>query len=161
MKRIYLLLGAMLIATSMVALALVGPAGAKSKSKKYTAIVASNSTAITASGDATTKRGAIKKAWRQCDSTASNEYPSFYTGDCNWGVWVKNGWAAIAWEGTLEGPPFSTTPSGGWGWGDTRSEAKDNALNACQSSARESCTVDRSDRSRKYNPFVHATGGGI
>jgi len=159
MKRIYLLLGAMLIATSMVALALVGPAGAKSK--VYTAIVASNSTAITASGDATTKQGAINKAWRQCDSTASNEYPSSYTGDCNWGVWVKNDWAAFAWESTLEGPPFSSTPTGAWGWGDTRSEARYNAQSECQATAGEGCTVDRVERSRYYNPGVYARGGPL
>jgi len=143
----------------MVALVLGDVAGAKSKN--YTAIALSTSTAITASGDATSKRGAFNKAWRQCDSTAFNEYPDIYNGDCGVVVWVKNGWVAAAFESTLEGPPFDSAspPSYGSGWGPTKADAKFYAIDQCKQDARETCTVDRTDRTRYFNPSLPTRGG--
>jgi len=158
MRRLSITLAAVLTAASIIALVMGGVAGAKSKN--YTALALSTSTAITATGDATTKSGALNKAYRQCDSTAYNDYPDIYTGDCGVVVWVKNGWVAAAFESTLEGPPFdpASPPSYGSGWGQTKADAKFWALDQCESEAGEGCTVDRTDRTRYYNPSVDAIG---
>jgi len=147
--------GAALIAASVFALVMVGAAGASSNN--YTAIALSTSVALTSSGNADSANGAKKKALRNCASAASQEAPNYYEGDCEIGLWVKNGWAAVAFEGTLEGPPYS--PSWAPGYGHTRSDARYGASQACASGAHEPCVVDRTERTPYFNPSLPTTAG--
>jgi len=155
MRRLSVLVGAALIAASMGALVMVGAAGASSKN--YTAIALSRSTVLTTSADAVSKNQAANKAWSKCDSAAYQDRPDLYNGDCEIAVWVKNGWAAVAFEGTLEGPPYS--PSWAPGYGHTRSDARYGASQACASGAHEPCVVDRTERTPYFNPSLPTTAG--
>jgi hypothetical protein len=156
MRRLLVLVAAGLIAATLIALVSAG--GASARSKNYTAIALSHSTVTTSSGAAFSLNGAENKAWRQCDSVASQGYPDLYEGDCEIAVWVKNGWAAVAFEGTVEGPPFA--PSWGAGYGPTRPSARSYALQNCEQGAHEPCAVDRTERTPSFNPTLPTSGGG-
>jgi hypothetical protein len=155
MRRLSVLVGAALIAASMGALVMVGAAGASSKN--YTAIALSRSTVLTTSADAVSKNQAANKAWSKCDSAASQDRPDLYNGDCEIALWVKNGWAAVAFEGTIEGPPYN--PSWGAGYGHTRSEAQAAAKAGCEPGAQEPCTVDRTERTPYFDPSLPTSAG--
>jgi hypothetical protein len=148
MRRLYILLGAALIAATVVALFGAGGAGAQTKAKKYSALAYSESTVSTTVGNAKTKNGALNKALQHCESVASG-YPSLYNGDCQSANWVKNGWLSIARESSLEGPPYS--PTFGWGAGVTREEAKSNADYSCRQGAGEPCVFELTDRTKYFN----------
>jgi hypothetical protein len=143
MKRLSVLGAAALIAATVIVLLSAGGASA-ARAKNYTAIAVSPSTVITTSGDAASQNGAMNKAWRKCDSAASQD--AFYEGDCEVAVWVKNGWAAVAHERSLEGPPFASAPTWGSGWGATRNDAIYGARQDCEPRAGEPCDIERIER---------------
>jgi hypothetical protein len=145
------------MAATLIALVGSAASGKSDQPKKYTAISLSTSAVLTSSGDATSKQGAKNKAWRHCDDAASQDSPNIYEGDCEIGLWVKNGWAAVAFESTLEGPPYQ--PSWGVGYGKSRSEARYWAVYYCEQGANESCTIDRTERTRYFNPSLPTRAG--
>jgi hypothetical protein len=98
---------------------------------------------------------AQKKAYKHCQSVASGD-PN-YRGDCQEAGWVKNGWIAVAYEATLEGPPYN--PSFGRGYGATRGDALSAAAYYCQQAAAEPCVRERLERTRCYNPAMPTSGG--
>ena len=155
MRRLSVLVAAGLIAATLIALVSAG--GASARSKNYTAIALSRSTVLTTSADAVSKNQAANKAWSKCDSAAYQDRPDLYNGDCEIAVWVKNGWAAVAFEGTVEGPPFA--PSWGAGYGHTRSEAQAAAKAGCEPGAQEPCTVDRTERTPYFDPSLPTRAG--
>jgi hypothetical protein len=135
----------------------VSAGGATARSKNYTALAFSSSVVASSSGDATSKAGSQNKALGHCQNIASG-YPDLYRGDCQGAGWVKNGWIAVAREGTLEGPAYD--PKWSWGYGATREEANYWALEYCFQDAAEPCVVDRVERTRNFNPAKPTRGGG-
>jgi len=155
MRRLLVLVAAGLIAATLIALVSAG--GAAARAKNYTAIALSTSTVTTSSGDASSLNGAERRAFRQCESIAYQGYPDLYEGDCELVVWVKNGWAAVAFESSIEGPPHA--PSWGRGYGPTRPNARSVALQNCEAGAREPCDVYQLERTRSFNPSLPTSGG--
>jgi hypothetical protein len=155
MRRLLVLVAAGLIAATLIAL--VSGGGASARSKNYTAIALSTSTVTTASGDASSLNGAENKAWRRCDSIAYQGYPDLYENDCEIAIWVKNGWAAVAFERSIEGPPYA--PSWGSGYGRTRPSARSYAVQGCEQGAQEPCDVYQTERTLSFNPSLPTSGG--
>ena len=140
MRRLYLLLAAALIVLSLVALS-VGSAGAVTE--KYMAIATAPSVLGGSSSYGQTKAGAKSRAMTKCKrDNAKNPH---FRNDCTGAVWVRNGWASVAYEKRKEHPYKNL--AWGSGWGPTRSEANRQGRKVCRRYAKEKCTTQFYDRS--------------
>jgi len=155
MRRLYILLASALIAATLIALGGSPASGKSGHTKQYTALAFSPSAVISSVGDGSTLKSAEKKAGNQCLSVTYGD-PN-YRGDCQTSGWVQNGWIAVGYEGTLEGPPYN--PQWNWGYGRTRTEAINSAAYNCQQVAAEPCQRERLERTRYYNPAMPTYGG--
>jgi uncharacterized protein DUF4189 len=84
---------------------------------------------------------AIERASSECEREAT---------DCAPGVWVKNGYAS-----------FSVDVSGAWGtgWGKYASSAEAAAVAACEAGGGVACSVLQTKRTASYNPLSLTEGG--
>src|ERR671910_3248838 len=114
MGRLYILMAAVLVASTLLALTM-SSAGAKSgMTKRYGALVASPSLIGSWSGYGASKKGAKHDALLKCRQNG----PRFrgFAHDCRPAVWVYNGFVAVAYEKTKEKPYKNM--AGGPGWGE-------------------------------------------
>jgi hypothetical protein len=134
MRRLYILLAALLLASTLVAVTM-STAGAQSPAKRYAAIATDNGGSNHWVGYGATSRQATAKAWDQCVAYHSREVTH---GRCEGVGWVRNGWIAFAADKTL-GDPHGW----GWGWDSNESPARSTAIDYCQqySSYPSSCGV--------------------
>jgi Domain of unknown function (DUF4189) len=134
MRRMYILIAAVLVANTFVALTM---SSAGAKSGRYGAMVASPSLIGSWSGYGTSKKGAKHAALLKCRQNA----PRFrgFAHDCRPAVWVYNGWVALAYEKTKE-KPYKILAWGS-GWGETKADAKYQARRSCRGAAQEKCVV--------------------
>jgi hypothetical protein len=151
MRRLYLLLAAALIAASLVALPV---ASASAVTKRYMAIAAAPSVVGARSAYGHTKARAKRKAMTECKRHYAND-PHFRH-DCKGAVWVRNGWASVAYEKTKERPYKNL--AWGSGWGPTKAEANHQGRKVCRRYAKEKCTTQFYDHSLKRGSG--ATRGG-
>src|SRR5919107_2195593 len=113
MRRLYILIAAVLIASTLLALT-ISSAGAKSGvTKRYGTLVVSPSLIGSWSGYGTSKKGAKHNALLKCRENA----PRFrgFAHDCRPAVWVYNGWVAVAYEKNKEKPYKKLALGAGWG----------------------------------------------
>jgi Domain of unknown function (DUF4189) len=141
MRRLYLLLAAALIVLSLVALTMGAAAGAVTK--KYLAIATAPSALSGSSSYGHTKAEAKRKAMTKCKR--QNAKDPHFRNDCTGAVWVRNGWASVAYEKTKEHPYKNL--AWGSGWGPTRSDANHQGWKVCRRYAKEKCTTLFYDRS--------------
>ena len=154
MRRLYILMAAVLVASTLVALT-VSSAGAKSGvTKRYGAMVASPSLIASWSGYGTTKKKAKHNALSKCEQNG----PRFtgFANDCKPAVWVYNGFMAVAYEKTKEKPYKNL--AWGSGWGETKADAKYQARRSCRAAARERCLV-REVRHTPHTSQLKTRGG--
>jgi hypothetical protein len=143
MRRLCILLASVVIATLFCGAVASGasavPGPYKSKGALYYSPSLQNSYFVSASR----LNWALEGARYKCQQAAN---------DCAPGVWVVNGYAAIA---------VDTTGAWGTGWGHTSSEARQHARTTCQTFGGVTCDAIRlSYRTTRYNPDS-ATHGGI
>jgi Domain of unknown function (DUF4189) len=151
MRRPYAPLAAALIVASLVALPVVS-AGAVTK--RYMAIAAAPSVVGARSANGHTKAQAKRNAMTNCKRHYAKD-PDFRN-DCTGAVWVRNGWASVAYEKTKERPYKNL--AWGSGWGPTRSEANHQGRKVCRRYAKEGCATRLNDHSLKRGSG--ATRGG-
>src|SRR5918998_2899219 len=77
--------------------------------------------------------GAIAKAGNKCERAST---------DCVPGVWVRNGYVALA---------MDTTGNWGTGWGKYSAAASTAAVNRCEANNGVACEVLRTERTAFYN----------
>jgi hypothetical protein len=141
MRRLYLLLAAALIVLSLVALTMGAAAGAVTR--EYMAIATAPSVLGGSSSYGQTKAGAKSRAMTKCKrDNAKNPH---FRNDCTGAVWVRNGWASVAYEKTKETPYKNL--AWGSGWGPRRANANHHAWKVCRRYAKEKCTTQFYDRS--------------
>jgi hypothetical protein len=87
--------------------------------------------------------GAIVKAGNKCERAST---------DCVPGVWVKNGYVALA---------MDTTGNWGTGWGKYSAAASTAAVNRCERKGGVACEVLRTKRTTFYNPYGATQGGRV
>ena len=154
MRRLYILIAAVLVASTLLALTM-SSAGAKSGvSKRYGAMVASPSLIGSWSGYGDSKKGAKHDALLKCQQ--NGPHFSGFADDCRPAVWVYNGWVALAYEKTKEKPYKNL--AWGSGWGETKADAKYQARKSCRGAARENCVV-REVRHTSHTSQLRTSGG--
>jgi hypothetical protein len=154
MRRLYILMAAVVVGSTLLAL-MMSSAGAKSGvTKRYGAMVASPSLIGSWSGYSTNKKGAKHKALLKCRENA----PRFagFADDCEPAVWVYNGWVALAYEKIKEKPYKNL--AWGSGWGETKADAKYQARRSCRGAAQERCLV-REVRHTPHTSQLKTRGG--
>jgi hypothetical protein len=154
MRRLYILMVAVLVASILLALTM-SSAGAKSGvTKRYGAMVASPSLIGSWSGYGDSKKRAKHNALLKCRQNG----PRFsgFAHDCTPAVWVYNGWVALAYEKTKEKPYKKL--AWGSGWGQTKAEAKYQARRSCRGAAQERCLV-REVRHTPHTSQLETRGG--
>jgi Domain of unknown function (DUF4189) len=155
MRRLYILMAAVLLASTLLALTM-SSAGAKKSgvTKRYGAMVASPSLIGSWSGYGTSKKGAKHNALLKCRQNA----PRFrgFAHDCRPAVWVYKGFMAVAYEKTKEKPYKNL--AWGSGWGETKADAKYQARRSCRGTAQESCLV-REVRHTSHTGQLKTRGG--
>src|SRR5215204_2928864 len=137
MRRLYILMAAVLVANTLLALTM-SSAGAKSGgTKRYGAMVVSPSLIASWSGYGTSKKRAKHDALLKCRQNG----PRFsgFAHDCRPAVWVYNGFMAVAYEKITEKPYKNL--AWGSGWGETKADAKYQARRSCRGAAQEKCVV--------------------
>jgi hypothetical protein len=137
MRRLCIVMAAVLVANTLVALTM-SSAGAKSGgTKRYGAMVASPSLIGSWSGYGTSKKTAKHNALLKCQENG----PRFsgLADDCTSAVWVYNGFMAVAYEKTKEKPYKNL--AWGSGWGESKADAKYQARRSCRGAAQENCMV--------------------
>jgi uncharacterized protein DUF4189 len=87
--------------------------------------------------------GAIAKAGNKCERAST---------DCTPGVWVKNGYVALA---------MDTTGNWGTGWGKYSAAASTAAVNRCEANNGVACEVLRTERTAFYNSHGATQGGRV
>src|SRR5215218_6768099 len=154
MRRLYILMAAVLLASTLVALT-VSSAGAKSGvTKRYGAMVASPSLIGSWSGYGASKKRAKHDALLKCRQNG----PRFtgFSHDCRPAVWGYNGFMAVAYEKTREKPYKNL--AWGSGWGETKADAEYQARRSCRGAAQENCVV-REVRHTHHTSQLKTRGG--
>jgi hypothetical protein len=154
MRRLYILMAAVVVVSTLVALT-VSSAGAKSgETKRYGAMVASPSLIGSWSGYGTSKKTAKQEALLKCRENG----PRFsgFADDCKPAVWVYNGFMAVAYEKTREKPYKNL--AWGSGWGETKADAEYQARRSCRGAAKETCVV-REVRHTPHTSQLKTRGG--
>jgi hypothetical protein len=156
MRRLYILLASVVIATTLVALTM-SSVSAQAAEGPYGAIAVAPSIVNFHYDVDLTKARAQRGALANCRWLGS--HLSDYRGDCQGAVWVHNGWMALAFEGTIEGPPYD--PAWGSGWGRKEAIAIRHALRVCQRYAGESCKIDSQSVqvTSNFDPSLPTRGG--
>jgi hypothetical protein len=152
MRRPYAPLAAALIVASLVALPVVS-AGAVTE-KKYMAIATAPSVVGARSAYGHTKAQVKRKAMTECKRHYAKN--AHFRHDCTGAVWVKNGWASVAYEKKKERPYEDL--AWGSGWGPTRANANHHARKVCRRYAKEKCVTQFNDHSPQRGSG--ATRGG-
>src|SRR5215213_7442801 len=137
MRRLCILMAAVVVASTLLALTM-SSAGAKSGvTKRYGAMVASPSLIGSWSGYGASKKGAKHEALLKCRQNG----PRFsgFAHDCKPAVWVYNGWVEAACEKLKEKP--YTNVAWGSGWGETKADAEYQARRSCRGAAQETGVV--------------------
>ena len=113
MRRLYILMVAVLVASTLLALTMSSAAANSAMTKRYGAMVASPSLIASWSGYGTTKKTAKHNALLKCQQNG----PRFrgFANDCKPAVWVYNGWVALAYEKSTEKPYKDLGWGSGWG----------------------------------------------
>src|SRR5215203_2755664 len=154
MGRLYILMAAVVVASTLLALTM-SSAGAKSGvTKRYGTLVASPSLIGSWSGYGTSKKGAKHNALLKCRQNG----PRFrgFAHDCRPAVWVYNGFMAVAYEKTKEKPYKKL--AWGSGWGESKADAELQARRSCRAAAQESCVV-REVRHTPHTSQLKTRGG--
>jgi hypothetical protein len=133
MRRLYILLGAALIAATLVAVA-IGPASAGLLQHKYTAIAVNEWENNYYSYSATTKGNATRAAMNACKRKSGGALDQY----CEGTGWVKDGWIALFYERHYTGNQ-AIKNHWGFGWAENRNDAGDNARYWCNKSAKHPC----------------------
>jgi Domain of unknown function (DUF4189) len=143
MRRLYVLLASVVMATLLLAVASGASAVPAPAPKNKGALYISPSLQSSYFVSASRLNWALEGARYQCQQAAN---------DCAPGVWVVNGYAAFV---------VDTTGAWGTGWGHTASIAGQHARTTCQTFGGVTCNaIRRSYRTTRYNPDS-ATHGGI
>ena len=154
MRRLYILMAAVLVASTLLALTMSSAAANSAMTKRYGAMVASPSLIASWSGYGTSKKGAKHEALLKCRQNG----PRFrgFAHDCRPAVWVYNGFVAVAYEKTKEKPYKKL--AWGSGWGETKADAKYQARSSCRGAAKERCVV-REVRHTPHTSDLKTRGG--
>ena len=154
MRHLYILMAAVLVASSLVALTMSSAGANSGVTKRYGALVASPSLIGSWSGYGDSKKRAKHDALLKCRQNA----PRFsgFAHDCTPAVWVYNGWVAVAYEKTKEKPYKNL--AWGSGWGETKADAKYQARRSCRAPAQENCVV-REVRHTPHTSQLKTRGG--
>jgi hypothetical protein len=143
MRRLYVLLASVVIATLLLAVASGASAAPIHQPSYYGALLVSPSLQASYWASAGTKDRAVELALhRECRIVAT---------DCTPGVWVRNGYAA-----------FAMDPAHAWGtgWGHTEPQAVQAALTTCQTFGGVACnTILQTHRTGLYSPSGSTSGG--
>jgi Domain of unknown function (DUF4189) len=135
MRRLYILLAAVVIASTVVAVTMSSAGAGVGVTKRYVAIVTAPTEQQSFDGYGYSKVKAQQNAYLKCQSWVQG--PASY---CKDAVWVYNGWAAVAYEVTVE-KPYKQLEWGS-GWGLTKEQAEDAARKSCYEYAREQCRTE-------------------
>ena len=151
MRRLYMLMAAVLVASTLVAITM---SSAGAKSGRYGAMVASPSLIGSWSGYGTSKKSAKHDALLKCRQNG----PRFrgFADDCRPAVWVYNGFVAVAYEKITEKPYKNL--AWGSGWGETKADAKYQARRSCRGASQEKCVV-REVRHTPHTSQLKTRGG--
>jgi Domain of unknown function (DUF4189) len=154
MRRLYPLMAAVLVASTLVAITMSSAGANSGVTKRYGAMVANPSLIGSWSGYGTSKKGAKHEALLKCRQNG----PRFsgFAHDCKRAVWVYNGWVAVAYEKTTEKPYKNL--AWGSGWGETKAGAEYQARRSCRGAARENCVL-REVRHTPYRSQLKTRGG--
>src|SRR5829696_5945467 len=154
MPRLYILVAAMLVASTLVALTMSSAGANSGVTKRYGAMVASPSLIGSWSGYGDSKKEAKHDALLKCRENA----PRFtgFAHDCKPAVWVYNGFMAVAYEKSTEKPHKKL--AWGSGWGETKADAEYQARSSCRGSAQENCVV-REVRHTPHTSQLKTRGG--
>ena len=154
MRRLYILMAAVLVASTLAALTMNSAGANSGVTKRYGAMVVSPSLIAGWSGYGASKKRAKHKALLKCRENA----PRFsgFAHDCKPAIWVYNGFMAVAYEKTREKPYKKLA----WdsGWGETKADAKYQACRSCRAAAQESCVV-REVRHTPHTSQLKTRGG--
>ena len=154
MRGLYILMGAVVVASTLLALTMSSAGANSAVTKRYGAMVASPSLIGSWSGYGTSKKSAKHNALLKCRQNA----PRFsgFAHDCTPAVWVHNGFMALAYEKSKEKPYKDL--AWGSGWGQTRAQAKYQARRSCRGPAQERCVV-REVRHTPHTTQLKTRGG--
>jgi Domain of unknown function (DUF4189) len=154
MRRLYISMAAVLVASTLLALTMSSAAAKSGVTKRYGAMVASPSLMGSWAGYGASKKSAKRDALLKCRQNG----PRFsgFAHDCRPAVWVYNGWVAVAYEKTREKPHKNL--AWGSGWGATKADAKYQARRSCRGAAQESCVV-REVRHTPHTGQLKTRGG--
>jgi hypothetical protein len=146
-RRLYILLAAVVIATLLIAVAT--GASAAPRAKVYGALWGSESLQDAYVGFASNKSDANAFAYNRC-LRAGNTNPE-YQNDCTPGVWVRNGSMAFA---------MDSNGSWGSGWAHTKQRAVYHAKGICREHGGTGCaTIIQKFTTPAYNPNKPTRGG--
>ena len=154
MRRLYILMAAVVVVSTLVAFTLSSAGSKSGVTKRYGAMVVSPSLIGSWSGYGTSKKGAKHNALLKCRQNG----PRFngFADDCTPAVWVHNGFMAVAYEKTKEKPYKKL--AWGSGWGETKADAKYQARRSCRGPAQENCVV-REVRHTPHTSQLKTKGG--
>jgi hypothetical protein len=153
MRRLYILLASVMIATLLIAVASSAGASAapRQQPETFAALWASTSLQNSYPGFATNLSDANAYAYNRC-LRAGNANPEEYQDDCAPGVWVENGYMAFAMDVSAN--------TWGTGWGHTRGRALREARNVCRQEGGTTCDdITHVYRTRAYDPNQPTDGG--
>jgi hypothetical protein len=141
-RRLYVLLASVVIATLLVAVASGASAAPSHRNLNYGALMVSPSLQDSYWASQSRRSWSIQGATHKCREVAT---------DCAPGVWVKNGYAAFA---------MDTTGAWGTGWGHTSSIAVEYAKTGCRTVGGVTCdAIVRTYRTTRYHPDSGTSGG--
>lgn len=160
MRRLYVLLVSIVLATTLIAVASsAGASAAPTRQEEPFGALAFAPSVEQAAFDsyafAFSKRAAKRSALANCQESAS-EF-DYYRQDCQGAVWVRNGWMALAYERPAGAPPYTLA----WGsdWGRTKDVALSHALGICQQNAGEECGNSHTRPTYPLDPNKPTRGG--
>jgi hypothetical protein len=146
MRRLSVLVACLVVALTLIAIAVVPGASAAPKQQQPVEdyLVTWSDPQLNAyPGYSSGIVPASRQAQLKCETEAG-------AGNCTADVWVRNGYIAYV---------LNFDESTVWyHWGHTRGEAVQRALTGCQN-ASTGCTVSQTFKSRAYNPALSTEGG--
>jgi hypothetical protein len=146
MRRLSVLLACVVMALTLVALAVATGASAQQQDKFYAAVYEGKKAFYY--GDGASKAAAIEDSRRRCEAGDTN---------CKGRNWVENGWLVVLQGKTQQGGVGYVTS-----YGHTKQEAVDNGMKLCQQPPPfTGCEEIGSHRTVDYDDTLPTQGGQI
>jgi Domain of unknown function (DUF4189) len=162
MRRVYILLASAVIATTFIAVASSTGASATptQQGEQFGAMAFAPSLSSIGNGvdvEFASRKGAAKRAALADCQARGVSHSNYYGQDCQGAVWVRNGWAAVAWEKEPSAPPYKV--AWGSGWGPTSDIAIFHANELCQQYAGAACPNHSAHLTPNFDPNKPTKGG--